>query len=80
MKVTTASSLWLRISETQAPVEIDCMIEVILEPGIGRVELAPGQTLMEAGRQLTERGQTAIEAPCGGKGHCGQCRVIAETR
>ena len=52
------------------------MIEVILEPGIGRVELAPGQTLMEAGRQLTERGQTAIEAPCGGRGHCGQCRVI----
>ncbi len=31
---------------------------------------------MEAGRQLAERGQTAIEAPCGGKGHCGQCRII----
>jgi uncharacterized 2Fe-2S/4Fe-4S cluster protein (DUF4445 family) len=52
------------------------MIEVILDPGGRRVDLAPGQTVMEAGRQLAERGQAAIEAPCGGKGHCGQCRVI----
>ncbi len=52
------------------------MIEVILDPGGRRIDLAPGQTVMEAGRQLTERGQSAIESPCGGKGHCGQCRVI----
>jgi uncharacterized 2Fe-2S/4Fe-4S cluster protein (DUF4445 family) len=56
--------------------QIEHRIEVILDPDGRRVELAAGQTLMEAGRQLAERGQTAIEAPCGGKGHCGQCRVI----
>jgi len=59
--------------------EIDFVIEVILDPGGRRVDLAAGQTLMEAGRQLAERGQTAIEAPCGGKGHCGQCRVIVHS-
>lgn len=52
------------------------MIEVILDPGGRRIDLAPGRSLMEAGRQLAERGQSAIESPCGGKGHCGQCRVI----
>lgn len=52
------------------------MFEVILDPGGRRVDLSRGQTLMEAGRQLAERGQSAIESPCGGKGHCGQCRVI----
>jgi uncharacterized 2Fe-2S/4Fe-4S cluster protein (DUF4445 family) len=57
-------------------VEIDPMIEVILDPGGRRVVLSPGQPLMEAGRQLTERCQSAIESPCGAKGHCGQCRVI----
>jgi uncharacterized 2Fe-2S/4Fe-4S cluster protein (DUF4445 family) len=56
--------------------QIEPMIEVILDPDDRRVDLAAGQTLMEAGRQLAVRGQTAIEAPCGGKGHCGQCRVI----
>jgi len=52
------------------------MLEVILDPDGRRVDLSPGQTLMEAGRQLAERGQSAIESPCGGKGHCGQCRVV----
>jgi uncharacterized 2Fe-2S/4Fe-4S cluster protein (DUF4445 family) len=56
--------------------KIDSMIEVILDPGGRRVALSPGQPLMEAGRQLAEHGQSAIEAPCGGKGHCGQCRII----
>ncbi len=52
------------------------MIEVILDPGGRRVRLSPGQTLMEASRWLAERGQSAIESPCGGKGHCGQCRIL----
>jgi uncharacterized 2Fe-2S/4Fe-4S cluster protein (DUF4445 family) len=52
------------------------MIEVLVDPGGRRVDLAPGQTLMKAGRKLSQRGETAIESPCGGKGHCGQCRVI----
>ena len=52
------------------------MIEVMLYPGGRRIDLAPGQTLIEAGRELARRGETAIESPCGGKGHCGQCRVI----
>lgn len=52
------------------------MVEVILDPGGRHIDLATGQTLMEAGRQLAAHGQTAIEAPCGGKGHCGQCRII----
>ncbi|MEJ2157172.1 MAG: ASKHA domain-containing protein [Desulfobacteraceae bacterium] len=52
------------------------MIEVILDPGGRRVDLSPGQTLMDAGRQANGHGQTSIEAPCGGKGHCGQCRVM----
>ena len=52
------------------------MIEVMLDPGGRRIELAPGQTLIEAGLALARRGETAIESPCGGKGHCGQCRVI----
>ncbi len=56
--------------------KMDHMIEVVLDPGGLRVELSRGQTLMEAGRQLADRGQAAIEAPCGGKGRCGQCRVI----
>jgi uncharacterized 2Fe-2S/4Fe-4S cluster protein (DUF4445 family) len=59
--------------------EIVTMFEVILDPGGRRVDLSPGQTLMEAGRQLAERGQSAIESPCGGKGHCGQCRVIVRS-
>jgi uncharacterized 2Fe-2S/4Fe-4S cluster protein (DUF4445 family) len=62
--------------DSRMTAEIDAMVEVILDPGGRRVDLAAGQTLMEAGRQLTECGQTAIEAPCGGKGHCGQCRVV----
>ena len=55
------------------------MMDVILDPGGRHVDLAPGQTPMEAGRQLTERGQIGIESPCGGKGRCGQCRVIVRT-
>ncbi len=55
------------------------MIEVILDPDGRRAEIAPGQTLMEAGRRRNGRGEAAIEAPCGGKGHCGQCRVIVRT-
>ncbi len=52
------------------------MVEIILDPGGQHADLAPGQTLLEAGRQLAERGRAAIEAPCGGKGRCGQCRII----
>ena len=55
------------------------MNEIILDPGAKRVDLAPGRTLMEAGRQLAERGQAAIETPCGGKGRCGQCRIIVRS-
>lgn len=55
------------------------MVEIILDPGGQRVDLASGQTLMEAGRKLAEQGQTGIEAPCGGKGRCGQCRILVRT-
>jgi uncharacterized 2Fe-2S/4Fe-4S cluster protein (DUF4445 family) len=74
--VISSAAQTLRLLILDDLAEIDSMIEVILDPGGRRVELSTGQTVMEAGRQLAQRGQSAIESPCGGKGHCGQCRVI----
>jgi uncharacterized 2Fe-2S/4Fe-4S cluster protein (DUF4445 family) len=39
------------------------------------IDLKPGETLMGAARLRSYEGESSIEAPCGGKGRCGQCRV-----
>ncbi|MFH0728531.1 MAG: ASKHA domain-containing protein [Pseudomonadota bacterium] len=39
------------------------------------IDLKPGETLMGAARLRSYAGKSSIEAPCGGKGRCGQCRV-----
>jgi uncharacterized 2Fe-2S/4Fe-4S cluster protein (DUF4445 family) len=49
---------------------------VTIQPGHEQVEIAPGQSLMAAARQLSIAGNVSIEAPCGGKGICGRCRVL----
>ncbi len=52
------------------------MIEVTFTPGGKRIDIEAGQSLLAAGRQLSiSATTTSIEAPCGGKGRCGQCRV-----
>jgi len=47
---------------------------VTFEPEGVTVEVAPGSTLLEAARAAG----VALEAPCGGSGRCGSCRVRAE--
>lgn len=39
------------------------------------IELEPGKTLLHAARMIGSRGETAVEAPCGGVGICGRCRI-----
>ncbi len=51
------------------------MPEVIFQPGLQQTDIPAGKTLMDAGQQLSQDGSATIEAPCGGKGQCGQCRI-----
>jgi uncharacterized 2Fe-2S/4Fe-4S cluster protein (DUF4445 family) len=44
---------------------------VVFEPAKKAVEVASGTTLIEAARKAG----VFIDAPCGGKGHCGKCRI-----
>ena len=40
-----------------------------------QVSLADGKTLLEAARDMPAAHGVSLEAPCGGSGSCGQCRV-----
>ncbi|MBD3293138.1 MAG: DUF4445 domain-containing protein [Armatimonadia bacterium] len=51
------------------------MITVSFKPGGETAEVEPGTTILAAAESLG----VAITAPCGGRGRCGRCRVIAET-
>jgi len=46
-------------------------IKVIFEPEGRTVHVAPGTTILQAASQA----EIMLETPCGGKGHCGKCRV-----
>lgn len=44
---------------------------VLFQPANKTVEMAKGKTVMEA----AQNAGVFIDAPCGGKGHCGKCKV-----
>lgn len=50
------------------------LVRVTFEPHGATVEVAPGSALLEAARAAG----VALDAPCGGTGRCGSCRVRAE--
>lgn len=49
------------------------MIRISFKPGGEHGEVEPGQTILDVAAQFG----IAITAPCGGRGRCGRCRVIA---
>ncbi len=51
------------------------MITVSFKPGGETGEVDEGMTILAAAESLG----VSINAPCGGRGRCGRCRVIAET-
>lgn len=48
------------------------MIEITINPGEKRIEVAKGTLLLDALREA----RINISTPCGGKGNCGKCKVI----
>ena len=46
-------------------------IKVVFEPEGRRVEVPHGTSILDAARAA----DIALETPCGGKGHCGKCRM-----
>ena len=47
-------------------------LKIVFLPENSHVHVLPGTTVLEA----AGRANIIIETPCGGKGTCGQCRVI----
>ena len=50
-------------------------LTVTFQPLGRRIDIEPGRTILEAAQTLAVRGEATVEAPCGGKGLCGRCRV-----
>lgn len=50
-------------------------IEVYIGEQHHKIEAEPGQSILEA---LQIHGINVLTAPCGGKGRCGKCKVLAE--
>jgi uncharacterized 2Fe-2S/4Fe-4S cluster protein (DUF4445 family) len=50
-------------------------LSVTFQPLGRRIDNGPGKTILEASQTLAVRGENTVEAPCGGKGLCGRCRV-----
>ena len=50
-------------------------LTVTFQPLGRRIDIEPGQSILEAAQTLAFRGEDTVEAPCGGKGLCGRCRV-----
>ncbi|WP_242826077.1 ASKHA domain-containing protein [Desulfurispora thermophila] len=51
------------------------MVTVEFEPVGRRVEVEPGRTVLQAARDVLSLDAGGVNAPCGGKGLCGRCRV-----
>ena len=51
------------------------MPTITFQPSGLRIEIEPGQTLLDAARKLSILTEHTMEAPCGGRGTCGNCRV-----
>ena len=51
------------------------MVQVTFHPEGKKITLARGETLLDAARKIVSSDDPSIEAPCGGAGLCGQCRI-----
>jgi uncharacterized 2Fe-2S/4Fe-4S cluster protein (DUF4445 family) len=48
---------------------------ITFQPSGLRIEIEPGQTLLDAAGKLAIVTEHTMEAPCGGRGACGNCRI-----
>ena len=51
------------------------MPTITIQPSGLRIDIESGQTLLDAARKLSILTEHTMEAPCGGRGTCGNCRI-----